>query len=74
MVPRSKPAAPLFPSTSEAAVVNLISTVGAPISMRLSLRFRGEAADAHHVSLAVVYEGKCSALSALNRLLYLKQT
>ena len=54
MVPQSKPAAPLFPSTSEAGNVDPMSAVNAPLSMRPSLRFR--AADARDVSLAIVYE------------------
>lgn len=56
MVPQSKPAAPLFPSTSEAGIVDPMSAVNAPLSMRPSLRFRGEAADARDVSLAIVHE------------------
>lgn len=70
MVLQSKPAAPLFPSTSEAGIVDPMSAVNAPLSMRPSLRFRGEAADARDVSLAIVHTRR----TGLNRLLYLKQT
>lgn len=57
MVAHSKPAAPLFPSTSEAAVVDPLSAIDATISLRpslrSSLRFGGEAAGAGDVSLAL---------------------
>ena len=54
MVPHSKPAAPLFPRTKDAAVVDQMSAVNAPISMRSPPRFRDEAIDARDISLAML--------------------
>lgn len=54
IVPHIKPAAPLFPSTRDAAVVDPVSAVNAPISMRPPPRFRDEATDARDVSLAML--------------------
>ena len=53
-MPHSKPTAPLFPGTRDAAVVDPMSAVNAPISMRPPPRFRDEAIDARDVSLAML--------------------
>lgn len=53
MLSHSKSAAALFPSTRDAAVVDSMSAINAPISKTLP-RFRDEVTDARDVSLAML--------------------
>ena len=60
MVPHTNPAAPLFPRTSDSAVVEPIRAVNAAISMRPPPRFREDTSSCADVPLLIVLNDAAS--------------